>query len=154
MPLHLHRYQSDRQDHFLTFSCHDRLPYLSYPAAYTSFLSALSTTLRTYRFDLYGYVLMPEHVHLLVTEPVERPLSTAIQALKVSVAKRSTQRPFWLPRYYDRNIRNRSERTDVLEYIHDNPVKRGLVASPEEWPWSSYGQLALGAASEMSLRTA
>jgi putative transposase len=152
MPLHLHRYQSDRQDHFITFSCHARRPYLDCGAAYSLFLEALATTQRTYAFELYGYVLMPEHVHLLVKEPSATPLATAIQALKVSVAKRSPQRPFWLPRYYDRNIRNRSEREDVLEYIHLNPVKRGLVEHPEDWPWSSFAQLQLGATSPMCLR--
>jgi putative transposase len=110
-------------------------------------------TLETYSFDLYGYVIMPEHVHLLVTEPKTKPLGTAIQALKVSVAKRSAHHPFWLPRYYDRNIRNRSEREDVLAYIHNNPVKRGLTPTPEAWPWSSYTQLTLGCPSPIPLRT-
>jgi putative transposase len=131
MPLHLHRYQQDRQDHFLTFSCHDRLPYLNVPASYRLFLKSLAATSQAYNFDLYGYVLMPEHVHLLTTEPAVKLLATAIQALKVSVAKQSVQRHFWLPRYYDRNIRSLGERQDVLEYIHNNPVKRGLCSSPE-----------------------
>jgi putative transposase len=152
MPLHLHRYQSDRQDHFLTFSCHDRLPYLQTAEAFSIFLKALAATQQNYQFQVYGYVLMPEHVHLLVAEPTEKTLATAIQALKVSVAKRSPQRPLWLPRYYDRNIRNHSERVDVLEYIHNNPVKRGLVASPEEWRWSSYRSLHLGEDCPVQLR--
>jgi putative transposase len=83
---------------------------------------------------------MPEHVHLLLGEPLEReiPLSSAIQALKVSVAKRLPQRPFWQSRYYDFNVVSRDKRVEKLKYMHRNPVTRGLVERPEDWPWSTY----------------
>jgi len=52
---------------------------------------------------------------------------------------RCRSRPaFWQPRYYDRYIRNSDEFLEKLRYIHRNPVKRGLCASPEQWPWSSF----------------
>ena len=50
---------------------------------------------------------------------------------------------FWQRRYYDRNVRDNDEFIAALKYIHRNPVKRGLVAQPEDWPWSSYRHYAL-----------
>jgi putative transposase len=67
---------------------------------------ALEDTRRSYRFFLTGYVVMPEHVHLLVSEPERTLLATAMQAMKQSVARRLTPRsagPFWQARYYDFN---------------------------------------------------
>ena len=93
---------------------------------------------RRYSIFVFGYVVMPEHVHLLVSEPRRGTLDRAIQALKTSVSKRSMRRPFWLPRYYDFNFRTEEKRIEKLRYIHRNPVARGLVHRPEEWMWSSF----------------
>jgi putative transposase len=87
---------------------------------------------------------MPEHVHLLVSEPKQSQLSTAIQALKLSVSVQSKERPFWLPRYYDFNVHNEDKRIEKLRYMHRNPVKRGLVERPEHWRWSSFRHYATG----------
>jgi len=109
-----------------------------------------------------GYVVMPEHVHLLVSEPQRATLSTAIQALKIGVV-RSLQggsvpmsrksgetwgtpgvevpkkpKRFWQARFYDFNVWTEKKRIEKLRYIHRNPVVRGLVASPEQWRWSSF----------------
>jgi putative transposase len=84
-----------------------------------------------------GYVVMPEHVHLLVSEPRGALLSVALQGLKLSVVRRSRQRPFWQPRYYDFNVFSEGKRVEKLNYMHWNPMKRGLVDRPEDWPWSS-----------------
>ena len=138
MPSRLKRYQQAGGGHFLTFSCHGRLPYLHQRAAYELFLRSLEQTRRGYAFHVFGYVLMPEHVHLLVNEPKSGTLARAIQALKTSVSKQSPQRPFWLPRYYDFNVRGEDTMGQKLRYMHRNPVVRGLVERPEEWAWSSY----------------
>jgi putative transposase len=77
---------------------------------------------------------MPEHVHLLVSEPDEAMLSKAIQALKIAVARRAMRcregnhGTLWQKRYYDHNVRSHTSFVDKLGYIHRNPVKRGLVA--------------------------
>ena len=94
---------------------------------------------------VYGFVVMPEHVHLLLSEPERGTIATAIQSLKISSAKRGKQlkavrdiaTPFWQKRYYDRNVGGK-EFTEKLKYIHRNPVKRKLVASAMDWKWSSY----------------
>ena len=90
---------------------------------------------------------MPEHVHLLVSEPEEAELSTALQSLKQSVARTLALRaaePFWLPRYYDFNVRSERKRIEKLRYMHRNPVVRGLVAAPQDWQWSSFRHYATG----------
>jgi len=87
---------------------------------------------------------MPEHVHLLVSDPKRALLSRAIQALKLSVSVQSKERPFWQPRYYDFNVHNEEKRVEKLRDIHRNPVKRGLVLKPEQWTWSSFSHYATG----------
>ena len=138
MPLGLKRYQQEGDDHFITFSCHGRRPYLSTPSAKDIFLDSLELTRRRYQFEVLGYVVMPEHVHILLSEPAEDLLSKALQSLKLSVSKRLTQRPFWQPRYYDFNVFTHNKRVEKLKYMHRNPVTRGLVERPEDWPWSTY----------------
>lgn len=144
--------------HFLSFSCHQRQPLLT--ARHCDlFLEILERVRRRYRFAVLGYVVMPEHVHLLVSEPQRQTLSTVIQALKVGFIRTmpgstvptsrkvgekwgtplsSFSRHFWQARFYDFNVWTEKKRIEKLRYIHRNPVKRGLVASPEQWPWSSY----------------
>ena len=71
-------------------------------------------------------------------------LSRAIQALKLSVAVRRMERPFWQARYYDFNVHTHGKHVENLRYMHRNPVVRGLVARPEDWLWSSYRHYATG----------
>ena len=151
MPLHLRRYQQQGDDHFITFSCHNRLPYLNTSAARDIFLKSLESTRRRYSFQVLGYVIMPEHVHLLLSEPTEKPLATALQALKLSVSKLSVPRPFWLTRYYDFNILTHNKLIDKLHYMHMNPVARGLVQAPQDWSHSSYRHYALNEISSVQI---
>jgi putative transposase len=96
---------------------------------------------------VYGYVVMPEHVHLLVNEPERGTLAQAMQPLKQGVARRLALRaadPFWEARYYDFNVWSEKKFVEKLRYIHRNPVQRGLVARPEDWRWSSFRHYATG----------
>lgn len=87
---------------------------------------------------------MPEHVHLLVSEPEKGLLADALKALKLSVALRTQERPFWSARYYDFNVFTEKKRIEKLKYIHRNPVTRGLVGAAEDWVWSSFLHYATG----------
>ena len=150
MPRGLRRFQESGQSHFVTFSCYRRQPHFVAPEVFDLFVHCLENMRRRFELCVYGYVVMPEHVHLLLSEPPRSKLAEAIHYLKLSFAKRLRgQRPeeksgiFWQKRYYDRNVRNYREFTVKLRYLHRNPVKRGLVSSPEEWRWSSYRHYAL-----------
>jgi putative transposase len=174
----LHRFYGGSDLHFLTFSCYRRRPLFRNEVYCDLFLKILQRIRRRYRLVVLGYVVMPEHVHLLVSEPQRETLSTAVQAVKlglvrslqcsggsvVAAAPRSrkngetwgtltsgtltsgaltsgtpmhTER-FWQARFYDFNVWTERKRIEKLRYIHRNPVERGLVASPEQWPWSSF----------------
>jgi len=89
---------------------------------------------------VYGYVVMPEHVHLLVNEPDAGPLSAVIQSVKQTAGRMLgfEGAHFWERRYYDFNVWTERKRIEKLRYFHRNPVIRGLVEKPEDWPWSSF----------------
>lgn len=147
MPNKLVRYQQCGCFHFLTFSCYHRQPLLSRVGAYGVFEQELETVRRHYEFVVAGYVLMPEHVHLLVGEPHRSTLSVVLQILKQQTARRLKifgDPSFWQRRYYDFNVHNENKRIEKLRYMHRNPVKRGLVAKPEDWAWSSFRHYATG----------
>ncbi len=131
------RYQREGDFHFVTFSCFGRRSFLEAPASRDLFERALETMRVRDGFAVSGYVVMPEHVHLLVSEPKDLVLATALQALKLSVSVKSSQRPFWQRRYYDFNVFRAEKWWEKLNYIHQNPVRRSLARSAEEWAWSS-----------------
>jgi putative transposase len=90
---------------------------------------------------------MPEHVHLLLSEPERSTLAVALQMLKQNVAHKIVHpagTPFWQPRYYDFNVRSAEKCVEKLKYLHRNPVNRGLVEKPEDWEWSSFRHYATG----------
>lgn len=145
MPKGLERRYGDGQLHFITFSCYRRLPLLKSTPARNLVVETLGELRSRYHFSLVGFVIMPEHVHLLIGEPRLGTPSTVIQVLKqrVSLRVRHTGHPqFWTRRFYDFNVWSRQKKNEKLHYMHTNPVTRGLVAEPKEWIWSSYSLYA------------
>ena len=154
MPWGLRRYQQARCLHFITFSCYRRRQLLD-PETRRLFERALERARVVYGFFVVGYVVMPEHVHLLVSEPEKGVLAAAIQAIKQSVARRriANHLHFWQARYYDFNVWSERKRIEKLRYLHRNPVKRGLVARPEDWEWSSFRHYAAGVSSVVEIES-
>ena len=146
MPRGLRRYHKSRCVHFLTFSCYRRQPFLASPHSRDLFELALEQSRIRYGFYVVGYVVMPEHVHLLMTEPEHGTLASAVQAIKQSVSRKliAGREHFWQARYYDFNVFTSKKRIEKLKYIHRNPVKRGLVERPEDWAWSSFSHYVTG----------
>jgi putative transposase len=141
MPWGLKHFQESRQSHFLTFSCYSRKPKFTSPNNRIVFESALERVRKNYELCVFGYVVMPQHIHILVSEPDRGALSQALQSLKQGVARTLALRaeePFWEARYYDFNVWSQRKFAEKLRYIHRNPVERGLVARPEDWEWSSF----------------
>jgi putative transposase len=153
MPSTLKRYQQSGDFHFLTFSCYHRSPYFATRESRDRFEQALEQIRKRYVFHVFGYVVMPEHVHLLVSEPKRATLARAIQALKTSVSKQSKEKPFWQVRYYDFNVFSSAKRREKLRYIHRNPVTRGLVNCPQEWQWSSFRHYLTGESGVVSVES-
>jgi putative transposase len=146
MPWSLKRFHESGQTHFVTFSCYHRQPLLVTSSANQTFESALERIRYSFRLCIYGYVVMPEHVHLLLSEPQHKALADALKSLKQGVSRRliGNVEHFWQKRYYDFNIRNEQQFKEKLRYIHRNPVKRGLCERPEDWEWSSFLHYATG----------
>jgi putative transposase len=144
MPRGLVRYHDTGDFHFVTFSCYRRQQFFRSALGRTLFERSLETMRLRCDFVVAGYVVMPEHIHLLVSEPKKAPLSKALQALKLSVSVQSKHRPFWQILYYDFNVFTAGKRSEKIDYIHRNPVTRGLVESSMDWPWSTYRHYATG----------
>ena len=146
MPWSLVRYHESKQTHFITFSCFDRQPLLTNDQARKTFERALERVRCVYRLQVYGYVIMPEHVHLLISEPERATLSQVIKSLKQGVSRRLIRSAthFWEKRYYDFNVHDERKRIEKLRYLHRNPIVRGLCVKPEDWKWSSFLHYATG----------
>ena len=124
------------------------------------FLRIFEEVRQRYRFVVVRYVVMPDHIHLLISEPERGTPSTVMQVLKQRYARHllrkkrrkagqgelwpQQEQHVWQRRFYDFNVWGERKRVEKLRYMHRNPVKRGLVAEPEQWAWSSYRSYAFG----------
>ena len=163
MPSNLHRYYGAGYLHFITTSCYQRRALLDTPQNRDLFLEVLERVRRRHGFVVVGYVVMPEHVHLLFSEPERGDPSVVMKVLKQSFARQLlnrcravvdpqqsclwkiplTQGHVWQHRFYDFVVFTEKKRVEKLRYMHRNPVVRGLVLTPEQWNWSSYRHYAL-----------
>lgn len=144
---------------FVTFSCYHRFRLLSDASVIRTFLTELGS-LRKLGVKILGYVIMPEHVHLVLLPPDAMRVGPEVGQLKSRSARRmlaileksagdktdrlwtnrnsKLRRVFWQRRCYDHNCRSPEKTREKIEYCHKNPVTRGLVQEPGDWPWSSY----------------
>ena len=148
--------------HFLTYSCYHRLPLLTRDRTRCWVIDAMKATRREHDLAIWAYVIMPEHVHVLlcprqanyemrrILVGLNRPVSDAarrhlertendewLDRLSVEYPSRRVFR-FWQPGGgFDRNIFREKTVPAVIDYIHANLVRRGLVEHPTDWPWSS-----------------
>jgi putative transposase len=146
MPIGLERRQDTGQLHFITFSCYRRLPFLEEHEPKNILERVIEKARQSHSLTLYAYVLMPEHVHLLTDEPEVRTLASFLRVVKGESSKllKSSREKFWQARYYDFNTFTTGKFVEKVQYIHRNPVTRGLVSRPEDYPWSSFNHYATG----------
>jgi putative transposase len=158
MPKGLKRYYGQDHLHYLTCSCYHRQPWLAKPRRRDPFSQILEETRQGYGFVVVGYVVMPDHIHLLISEPMRGTPSTVMQVVKQRYARSVLRREMrisvqselwpdseehvWQRRFYDFNVWSARKRIEKLRYMHRNPVKRGLVLEPEQWEWSSFRSYA------------
>ena len=104
----LQRFQKSGQTHFVTFGSYGRRESFKDAAAKRTFEAALERVRRQLQMCVYGYVVMPDHIHLLVGEPQRGILADAIKSLKQGVSRRliGNSEHFWQKRYYDFNVRS------------------------------------------------
>ena len=147
--------------HELTFSCYRRFPFLQSDRTCQWFAEAIESARVAYSFRLWSYVFMPDHAHLVVLPTEDRyPVSTILKAIKAPVGRKAIEflaanAPHWLPRItrtrgqtterlfwqsgggHDRNVITQTTLLKMIDDIHANPVRRGLVERPRDWKWSS-----------------
>jgi putative transposase len=138
MPKGLIRYHHTGDLHFITISCYRHTNILGTKAARNTLQKILEETRQKYNFQILGYVFLSNHIHLLISEPENAQLSTAIQVMKQRFSRTRKEEFVWEPRYHDFNVFTESKRIEKLRYMHRNPIKAGLTEQPDQWPWSSY----------------
>ena len=155
MPRGLERRYGHQHLHFITFSCWHRLPLLGSTRARNLFVTMLGEVRAKFGVAILGYVVMPEHVHLLLSEPPNSTPACFLQVLKQRVSRELRKRHrsrargqlalrfgsgpvalphFWQARFHDFNVWSRKKRNEKLHYVHMNPVQRTLVPHPKQWP--------------------
>jgi putative transposase len=174
MPWGLKRYYGTGGLHFITCSCYQRWQLLRTTECRDLLVEILERMRQRYRFAVVGYVVMPEHFHLLISEPEIGTPSTVMQAIKLGFVRRmfpyslfgeiggpeseptsrakgaremghpGVSNHVWQRRFYDFNLWSQRKEVEKLRYMHRNPVERGLVERPEEWKWSSFRAYACG----------
>ena len=149
---------------FITFTCYHRRQLLTDTETIQTFVECLGEVARTRAVLILGWVVMPEHVHLVLRPPDDVAVGEFVGELKSRSARtilrrwkergmaqlRALTKPrtqpvryqFWQGRCYDHNCRTSDAVREKISYCHNNPVKRGLVAESGEWRWSSYNWYA------------
>ncbi len=175
MPSRLRRIDEYGHTHFVTISCYRRLQFFRHDSVKRVFVDGMRRTRDKLRIRWVGYVIMPEHVHLLVFPTLVDSdrfvsISTVLQELKQDAGRHgkealrrvwadrhtlgtrpldvwahsATRKPFWKTRAYDFNVIEERTLHEKLDYMHKNPITRGLVDRADQWPWSSYRFYELG----------
>ena len=162
-PSHRHRQNINEPGHAheLTFSCYHQFKFLAPERTCQWLADAIEEARQEWNFELWAYVFMPEHAHLLVyprekiydiadiRKAIKSPVATkAIRFLEQNATEwlpritrqrgSKTERLFWQSGGgYDRNVTSPRTLLSVIDYIHQNPVRRGLVERADQWKWSS-----------------
>jgi putative transposase len=159
--MELKHFDHDGRARFITFCTHNRLPLLTNDLFRSLVVKAIAEVKARIGFKLIAWVIMPNHVHLVIIPPVEGRVGDIIGEIKrisaleihrrlkdtnsdllktLTIIRRGKPKfAFWLKRCYDHNCRTTEAILARIKYCHENPVKWGLVENLGEWRWSSYG---------------
>lgn len=158
MPKNLRRFTARGDLHFITFCCYQRRPLLASVRAKNLTVQILKEVRARYGLAFVGYVIVPEHLHLLIGELASATPCGIIQVFKQRLSRRlrgrkrapkgqlrlrfpeqeNLLRRFWQRRYYDFNVYSRAKVFEKLHYMRSNPVREKLVNHPGDCPWSSW----------------
>jgi putative transposase len=166
MNKNLPKFNDNSYAHFITTNTYHHYPYFRDEELCQIIAEELEFYSRKYGFALIGYVIMPDHLHLLVWwDKEEKPnlnISRVMNSIKTMTTKRikrrlfysggvkymgrladvgqPTRRPFrlWQPGFYDFDIYSEAKLLEKLDYMHNNPIAAGVVSSPECYKWSSW----------------
>ena len=147
--------------HFVTFSTYQRRRFLEPDRTRSIVVETLSEMLERHGASCHGFVVMPDHVHALLTVREDSTIADFLKVWKKTSSYRigrfyeqeltkyrelcPRKCPVWQARYYDFNVFTTRKHVEKLKYIHRNPVTRGLVKKPKDWAWSSFVHYSTGA---------
>jgi putative transposase len=156
----LKHFDHDGRARFITFCTHQRIPVLSNDLFRQIVADSIADVQKSSGFRLLAYVIMPEHVHLVLVPRIDSELGPLIGEIKRISARKihlflkrnnpallgrflvtRDGRPkfaLWQRRCFDHNCRTEAEIWESVTYCHNNPVQRGLVGDAADWQWSSY----------------
>jgi len=139
--------------HFVTFSNFQRRQFLAPERTRSIVVEVLQTCLETHRANCHGFVVMPNHVHAILSVAPESTIASFLQAWKKTSSYRIKRFyaqeltkyhdlcpddcPVWQAKYYDFNLESDQKYLEKLDYMHDNPVVAGLALTILDWMWSS-----------------
>jgi len=172
---HRRNFNDPGHAHEFTFSCYRRYRFLSAERTCNWLAESIAETRATLDVDLWAFVFMPEHVHLIIhprrhdydVADIRQSIKEPVAGLAIDYLE--THAPEWLPRLsirksgrtrrffwqrgggYDRNVTEPRTLEMMIDYIHMNPVRRGLVERASDWKWSSAAWHAHGASCEVEL---
>ena len=174
------RYFAPGELQFITASTHRRVPLFTSLRFCHEFVRVLNSLRSDFGFSLLGWVLMPEHFHLLIWPRPAESTSRIVQQLKQRTAafilrtlRENSNQPWcgrtlarlrlpksvhdqsafrvWQRRFYPFGIYSEKKKLEKLSYRHANPAMRGLVSSADQWPWSSFRYYHLNDASLLAM---
>lgn len=136
------RFNNHGYPSLITTNIEHRHALLGSPDAAGRLLNVIGEVRHETRFQLLAFVIMPDHVHLVVAVPERLRLSRLMRLIKGRFANRHNRSmrssgSLWQERYHERGLRSERELVAAIEYVHANPVKAGLVSQAESFPWSS-----------------
>jgi len=161
--IHRKNYNEPGHAHELTFSCYNRFAFLKAERTCRWLSEAINDARMEHRFNLWAYVFMPDHAHVIVwPRNATYDIARVRHAIKSPVGRKGIEHieinaPDWLPRLirkrgkkterlfwqsgggYDRNIETGCTLMKMIEYVHMNPVRKGLAQRARDWKWSSAG---------------
>ena len=143
---HIHRLRTTDRIFFVSVNLRRQLAPLDH-SEYPLMIEVLEGARERLGFLLCGYVLMPDHWHALIWTRYPLTISQVIHDVKKVAARRlhgrrGSEGPVWQHQFWDRFVRHEKEFHQRLDYMHLNPVRKGLVSKPDQWPWSSYDNFA------------
>ncbi|WP_435017575.1 REP-associated tyrosine transposase [Tundrisphaera sp. TA3] len=158
-----HGFDDPGHAHALTFTCYRRHRFLAAERTCRWLADSIAEARVRHRFDLWAFVFMPEHAHLIIRPHApESTVAAILKGIKQPVGRRAllfieAEAPHWLPRVtrqrggrverlfwqsgggYDRNIVEPRVLMAMIDYVHANPIRRGLAKRAGDWSWSSAG---------------
>ncbi len=158
--MELKHYDHDGRARFITFCTHYRLPLLTNDLFRSIVVKAIAKVKAQIGLKLFAWAIMPNHIHLVLVPPIDGEVGFIIGEIKrlsafaihrrlkavnselldkLIINRRGKRKfAFWQKRCYDYNCQTNEEIWTKVKYCHNNPVSWGLVATPDQWRWSSY----------------